>query len=97
MRILVIEDEKKTAAFLAKGLREAGFAVDLALDGEMLGPEVNLDIAERVGCLVEAKARAESYRAVDGSRSRTHLHPGSTNLFAALTDVQDSLFLFDHI
>ncbi|HMJ64031.1 MAG TPA: DNA-binding response regulator, partial [Candidatus Binatia bacterium] len=26
MRILVIEDEKKTAAFLAKGLREAGFA-----------------------------------------------------------------------
>src|SRR6058998_2667133 len=34
MRILVVEDEKKTAAFLAKGLREAGFAVDLALDGE---------------------------------------------------------------
>jgi two-component system, OmpR family, copper resistance phosphate regulon response regulator CusR len=34
MRILVIEDEKKTAAFLAKGLREAGFAVDLALDGQ---------------------------------------------------------------
>ena len=27
-------DEKKTAAFLAKGLREAGFSVDLALDGE---------------------------------------------------------------
>jgi two-component system copper resistance phosphate regulon response regulator CusR len=34
MRILVIEDEKKMAAFLAKGLREAGFAVDLALDGD---------------------------------------------------------------
>lgn len=34
MRILVIEDEKKTAAFLAKGLREAGFAVDVAHDGE---------------------------------------------------------------
>src|SRR5215471_9160940 len=34
MRILVIEDEKKTAAFLAKGLREAGFIVDLASDGE---------------------------------------------------------------
>jgi two-component system, OmpR family, copper resistance phosphate regulon response regulator CusR len=34
MRILVIEDEKKTAAFLAKGLREAGFAVDLAQDGQ---------------------------------------------------------------
>src|SRR5256886_14894230 len=34
MRILVIEDETKTAAFLAKGLREAGFVVDLARDGE---------------------------------------------------------------
>ena len=34
MRILVIEDEKKTAAFLAKGLRETGFVVDLARDGE---------------------------------------------------------------
>src|SRR6266511_2621711 len=34
MRILVIEDEKKTAAFLAKGLREAGFAVGVAHDGE---------------------------------------------------------------
>ena len=33
-RILVIEDEKKTAAFLAKGLREAGFFVDVAPDGE---------------------------------------------------------------
>ena len=30
----MIEDEKKTAAFLAKGLREAGFAVDAAADGE---------------------------------------------------------------
>jgi len=35
MRILVIEDEKKTAAFLAKGFREAGFDVDVAADGEM--------------------------------------------------------------
>src|SRR6184192_4734264 len=34
MRILVIEDETKTAAFLAKGLREGGFVVDLARDGE---------------------------------------------------------------
>ncbi len=34
MRILLIEDEKKTAAFLAKGLREAGFTVETARDGE---------------------------------------------------------------
>ena len=34
MRILLIEDEKKTAAFLSKGLREAGFTVETARDGE---------------------------------------------------------------
>ena len=34
MRILLIEDEQKTAAFLSKGLREAGFSVDVAADGE---------------------------------------------------------------
>ena len=34
MRILVIEDEKKTAAFLSKGLYEAGYDVDVARDGE---------------------------------------------------------------
>ena len=33
MRILLIEDEKKTAAFLAKGLRESGFTVEAAADG----------------------------------------------------------------
>lgn len=33
MRILVIEDEPKTANFVKKGLREAGFVVDVALDG----------------------------------------------------------------
>ncbi len=35
MHILVIEDERKTAAFLAKGLQEAGFLVDSAADGEL--------------------------------------------------------------
>ena len=34
MQILVIEDEKKTAAFLAKGLSEAGFETDIAENGE---------------------------------------------------------------
>src|ERR1700691_768409 len=33
MRILVIEDETKTAKFLKKGLGEAGFVVDVASDG----------------------------------------------------------------
>jgi len=34
MRILLIEDKKKTAAFLAKGLREDDLAVEIASDGE---------------------------------------------------------------
>jgi two-component system copper resistance phosphate regulon response regulator CusR len=33
MRILVIEDESKTAKFLKRGLTEAGFVVDVAGDG----------------------------------------------------------------
>ena len=33
MRILVVEDDKKIASFLAKGLREESFAVDTAHDG----------------------------------------------------------------
>ena len=34
MRILVIEDDSKIASFVANGLRQSGFAVDLAVDGE---------------------------------------------------------------
>lgn len=34
MRILLIEDDETIASYIAGGLREAGFAVDHALDGE---------------------------------------------------------------
>ena len=34
MRILLVEDDKKIASFVTKGLKEAGFAVDHASDGE---------------------------------------------------------------
>src|SRR6266403_1036863 len=34
MRVLLIEDKKKTAGFLAKGLREDGLSVEIAPDGE---------------------------------------------------------------
>ncbi len=33
MRILIVEDDKKIASFVEKGLRQAGFAVDVAGDG----------------------------------------------------------------
>ncbi len=34
MRILIVEDEKKVAAFIKKGLEEETYAVDVAHDGE---------------------------------------------------------------
>lgn len=35
MRILIVEDEKKMANFILRGLKEEGYAVDVASDGEM--------------------------------------------------------------
>jgi len=34
MRILIVEDDRKVASFLEKGLREDGYAVDVAHDGD---------------------------------------------------------------
>ena len=34
MRILVVEDDKKIASLIVKGFKQAGFAVDHAIDGE---------------------------------------------------------------
>ena len=34
MRILVVEDDRKVAGFIEMGLREEGYAVDLARDGD---------------------------------------------------------------
>ncbi|MEP7308248.1 MAG: response regulator transcription factor [Acidobacteriota bacterium] len=35
MRILLVEDERSAARMIAKGLREAGYAVDIANDGDV--------------------------------------------------------------
>jgi len=34
MRVLIVEDEKKVAEFLRRGLKQEGYAVDVARDGE---------------------------------------------------------------
>ncbi len=49
MRVLVVEDEAKTAAYLQKGLRESGFAVDVAGDGEH---GLELALSNDYACLV---------------------------------------------
>lgn len=38
MRILVVEDERKVARFIERGLKEERFAVDVAPDGEGIVP-----------------------------------------------------------
>ena len=42
MRLLIVEDERKVASFIKKGLEEEGYAVDVALDGEE-GLRMSLD------------------------------------------------------
>lgn len=47
MRILIIEDEKKTASFLQKGLSEAGYVVDTSGDGDeglLLALDITYDL-----------------------------------------------------
>jgi two-component system, OmpR family, copper resistance phosphate regulon response regulator CusR len=47
MKILIVEDETKTAKFLKKGLSEAGYVVDVAADGLQglhLAREVHVDL-----------------------------------------------------
>ena len=47
MKILIIEDEVKTAKFLKKGLSEAGYVVDVAIDGQEglhMAVEVDFDL-----------------------------------------------------
>ncbi|HMC69190.1 MAG TPA: response regulator, partial [Mycobacteriales bacterium] len=34
MKLLVVEDEEKTAAYLQKGLQENGFVLDVASNGD---------------------------------------------------------------
>ena len=34
MRVLVVEDERRIADFIRRGLSEQGYAVDVAYDGE---------------------------------------------------------------
>lgn len=40
MRVLVVEDEKKTASFIRKALQEAGFVVDMLHHGDEVVPAV---------------------------------------------------------
>lgn len=48
MKVLLVEDDPKIASFVTKGLREAGFVVDSAEDGEQafqLAQQIKYDVA----------------------------------------------------
>ena len=47
MRILVVEDEKKVASFIQRGLEGEGFSVEVAYDGESgveMGSQSSFDL-----------------------------------------------------
>ena len=46
MKLLIVEDEKKTGEYLTKGLTEAGFVVDLADNSFIFPPHVARAILE---------------------------------------------------
>ncbi len=53
MRILVIEDDAETASYIAKGLRESGYAVDVATDGkegllQAVGEDYDVAVVDRM-------------------------------------------------
>ena len=52
-RILVVEDDKKIASFIYKGLKEVGFAVDVAGDGSI---QMNIqEMATAIQCNLPVK------------------------------------------
>jgi two-component system OmpR family response regulator len=72
MRILVIEDDAQTANYIAKGLREEGFAVDIASDGkgglvQALGEDYNVAIVDRMLPAVDGLTIVEMLRKANKS------------------------------
>jgi DNA-binding response OmpR family regulator len=69
MRVLVVEDDSTIAGFVAKGLREAGFAVDQALDGD---EGLHLALAEPYDAAVVdvMLPRLDGIALIDGLRRR---------------------------
>ena len=69
MRALVVEDDRKIASFIAKGLREAGFAVDHAADGDA-GLTLALSDAYDVAIIDLMLPRRDGLALIDEMRTR---------------------------
>lgn len=72
MKILVVEDERKTAAYLKRGLRENGFVVDVAENGEhdLYGARLcERDARIGVQCVAASRRRNVASFAVHNARA----------------------------
>src|ERR1700741_3975696 len=74
MRALVVEDDRTIADFVARGLREAGFAVDVAGDGEE-GLEVALEQSPDVAIVDLMLPRRDGLSVIDELRRRGRTTP----------------------
>ena len=108
MRILVVEDEKKIAGFIKRGLKEEGYAVDVAGDGEE-GYElaavndydlIILDIMlpRCDGITLCKKLRAEKFEApIIMLTAKTSVHDKVTGLDAGANDYLTKPFAFEEL
>ncbi len=67
MRVLVIEDDAETARYIAKGLSESGYAVDVATDGKdgllmAVGEDYDLAVIDRMLPSVDGLSIVETMR-----------------------------------
>lgn len=69
MRILVVEDEKKVASFIKKGLTEESYAVDVANDGEA-GLEMATTTTYDLIILDLMLPKVDGFQIVEGLRSK---------------------------
>ena len=74
MRALIIEDDRAIADFVARGLREAGFAVDVAADGEE-GLALALDQQPDVAVIDLMLPRRDGLSVIDELRRRGRTTP----------------------
>ena len=86
MRILVIEDDAQTANYIAKGLREEGFSVDIASEGkgglvQALGENYNVAIVDRMLPAVDGLTIVEMLRKAN--------KPTAVLFLSAMGDLED--------
>jgi DNA-binding response OmpR family regulator len=74
MHALIIEDDHTIADFVARGLREAGFAVDVAADGEE-GLQIALDQSPDVAIVDLMLPRRDGLSVIDELRRRGRTTP----------------------